>query len=560
MKMFLSKDHIRVELHGDSLPSDVLMLEPFHWNRSRTIYYFSIRKLPEVLKVFNKPVDTLPPAVKAAYDKVMWQRYKMEGLLRFGPSGDPVVNERLTLRRHQQIAREVAQIYDRFAFYYDTRTGKTPLSIAIMYDDIKAHPDHKWLVVAPRILLELAWEEDIKKFIPNIPTVVCYDKLKKKRIEKIKTPANIYIINTESFVNYLEYFEGVTRIIIDESSSMKSTRSKFSKAVVDFSRACDRIYLLSGTPAPNGAQEYYEQIRALDYYGIQQSYAQFKQKYFINTARDVRFEKLILRPDMKDELQDLIHQYALYVDKEDVLTTPGINIIERIFKMPPEIADAYKRMAKDLYASVSEDVDVLAPSAAAKLNKLNQITSGFLIDTGAVHENSLDKGDRKTLYLLSDYRFQLLNDLLKEIGNEQAIVWANYRFEFEFIEQMLGAKCRTVYGGTEAQAKIDNVRDFKDGKVQYLVANPASADKGLTLTNCHICIYFCMNWSYELFKQSMDRIYGDISIQPHVCQYYIMMAKGTVDEKIYRDVLLGKKEASYAILDHLKAVNDGDFI
>jgi SNF2 family DNA or RNA helicase len=118
---------------------------------------------------------------------------------------------------------------------------------------------------------------------------------------------------------------------------------------------------------------------------------------------------------------------------------------------------------------------------------------------------------------------------------------------------MLGDKCRTVYGDTSNKAKIQNIKDFKEGRVQYLIANPASADKGLTLTNCHICIYFSLSWSYELFKQSMDRIYGDKSIQPYECTYYIMMAKGTVDTVLYREVLLGKQTLSYAILDHLKA-------
>ena len=156
---------------------------------------------------------------------------------------------------------------------------------------------------------------------------------------------------------------------------------------------------------------------------------------------------------------------------------------------------------------------------------------------------------------MSDYRFAALKELLGEIGDEQVIIWANYRLEFQFIKRMLGDKCGTVYGETSAADKVQNVKDFKEGRVQYLVANPASADKGLTLTNCHICIYFSLTWSYELFKQSMDRIYGDKSIQPYECQYYIMLAKGSVDMTIYKEVLLGKQEMSYAILDHLKATD-----
>ena len=215
-------------------------------------------------------------------------------------------------------------------------------------------------------------------------------------------------------------------------------------------------------------------------------------------------------------------------------------------------------MKKDLYTSVATERDILAGSAATKLNKLNQITSGFLIDTEARLNNSLAKhrggtGDEQEVYLLSDFRFKALAELLDKIGDQQVIIWANYHVEFEYIGQMLGAKCVQVYGEVPQEEKVYNIRQFKEGNAQELVANPASADKGLTLTNCHICIYFSLNWSYESFKQSMARKYGDRSIQANECQYYIMEAKGTLNEVIYREVLVGKQAVSQAILDYLKA-------
>ena len=542
---------------GSPAPSDINLLEPYHFNRSRTILYFSRHKLPEVLQVFGKDARQLPPVVREAYNTVISQRAQMTNLLLNGPQQDPLVTPTLTLRRHQQLAREIAQVYPRFAFYYDTRTGKTPTSISIIVDDLKQHPENKWLVIAPLTLLELAWGEDFEKFAPEINISICHAATKKKRLDRINADASVYLINTESFVNYQEYFEGITRVIIDESSSMKSKSSKFSKAIVDFSRNCDRLYLLSGTPAPNGAHEYYRQIQSLDYYGIHQSFAQFKAKYFINLARDVRFEDLYLRPDMEDELRELISHYAIYTDKEDVLNTPGRVFIEYVMKMPKALKDQYNQMRSDLATEIG-DVTVLAPSAATKVNKLNQISSGFIMNTEGAFNNKLAKkrgeeASEDEWYLLDDYRFIELKQLLETIGDEQVIIWANYKLEFRFIQQLLGNKCVTVYGDTSASDKIQNIRDFKDGRVQYLVANPASADKGLTLTNCHICIYFSLSWSYETFKQSMDRIYGDKSIQPYECVYYVMLAKGTIDMTLYKEVLLGKQELSYAILDHLKA-------
>ena len=183
-----------------------------------------------------------------------------------------------------------------------------------------------------------------------------------------------------------------------------------------------------------------------------------------------------------------------------------------------------------------------------------QITSGFVIDTQAIKENKFYDEDRQEVYLLDDYRFHKLQELLdsESCRGEQVLIWANYRQEFEIIMDMLGDNCRCIYGGTSIADKNAAISAFKCGDIQYLVANPASADKGLTLTNSHISIYFSLNYSYELFKQSMERIYGDIKKQPKHCDYYIMMAKGTIDCILYREVLQGKGTASYAVLNHLK--------
>ena len=61
--------------------------------------------------------------------------------------------------------------------------------------------------------------------------------------------------------------------------------------------------------------------------------------------------------------------------------------------------------------------------------------------------------------MLDAYRFRLLQDLLNKdnIRNEQVLIWANYRKEFETIQSMLGDKCRCVYGGTTLAEKNEAI-------------------------------------------------------------------------------------------------------
>ena len=501
----------------------------------------------------DEKIKAAPPAVRIRYQGELLTREHITELKKNGPMRSPVVNEHLTLMRHQQLGREIASWRDRYCFFFDTRTGKTPLSLSIIYDDLQCHPDHKWLIICPLILIKNAWLEDAAQFVPDVKIVSCHATTKDKRIKAINSNAQIYVTNTESFANYKEYFEKIKfeGCFVDESSDMKSHKSKQSDAIVDFAQQVKRFYLLSGTPAPNGEWEYYKQLQAIDYYCVPPYWTHFKEHFFVDVSFN-QFEQLQMRPDRKDEFDELLERYAIYVDKEDVLDTPGRQFIPYELDLPDSLVEHYRTLKRELYIELNEEKKLTAPSSAAKLNKLNQLTSGFIIDTQAMKENKFYGEDQQEVYVLDDYRFKALQDVLNMHPDSQVLVWANYRKEFEIISSMLGAKCKCLYGATSLADKNRAIQEFKSGDIQYLIANPASADKGLTLTNCHICVYFSLNWSYELFKQSMERIYGDRRKQPKECLYYIIMAKGTIDEILYYDVLQGKGEASLAVLNHLK--------
>lgn len=544
-------------------PGDAATLEalssfyPVHSNRKKTINSLSIRHIPEVLErlrgVTQDNIAEAPLAVQEYYNKEMQAREWTQKLLDFGHKESPVVNERLTLKAHQQLGREIAAIRDRFCFFFDTRTGKTPLSLSIINDDLKRHPEHKWLIICPLILIDNAWLEDAAKFVPEYSIVKCHAATKAKRLKAINSDAQIYVTNTESFATYKEYFDKIkfAGCFVDESSDMKSYKSKQSQAIVDFAQTVKRFYLLSGSPAPNGEWEYYMQLKAIDYYCVPPYWTNFKEHYFVDVSFS-QYEDLQMRPDKKEEFDALLKRYAMYVDKEDALTLPGREFIEVEFDLPDELKKHYRTLKNELYLELGDGKKLTAPSSAAKLNKLNQVTSGFIIDTQAMKENKFYGENQQEVYLLSDYRFERLKEILAMHADSQVLIWANYRKEFEVISGLLGDKCRCVYGATSLADKNAAIQGFKRGDIQYLIANPASADKGLTLTNCHLCVYFSLNWSYELFKQSMDRIYGDVSKQPYKCLYYVMLAKHTIDGILYHDVLQSKGDASYAILNHLK--------
>lgn len=564
-KLKISESHIEIHCsRGDTATLELVNQIPYvHRNRTNTEFKTTVRNIELVLKLFRNidasNIDKAPPIIRKIFDKEKQRRSVTNALVELGPTGETHFGK-YSLMVHQQLGKELAEVNDKYAFFYDTRTGKTPMSLAIIADDVKRNPHHKWLVLCPLILIENAWLEDATEMFPELSVVNLHASTKAKRLKQFQKNGNLYISNIESFITYKDEIEklNVYGCFVDESSTMKSNSSKFGKAAVDYAYSLKRWYLLSGSPAPNGEYEYYRQLQSVDYYGVHQSYNQFKNYFFENTSHNPQYEKLKVRSDKQHELLRLLRFYSLYVDKEDVLTTPGRDFNEVELTMPKDLKQYYDQLKKDLYMELGDNVTITAPSTAASLNKLNQVSSGFIIDTLAMKQNKMLKAEgigigdeHRETYLLSEYRFQELDKLLHNLGSEQAIIWCVYKKEFEILKQRLGDKCGLVYGDTSIWEKNANIKAFKAGHIQYLIANPASADKGLTLTNSHIAIYFSLGYSYELWKQSIERIYGSVQKQPKRCQYYIFIARGTVDRAIYNTVQ-NKGNMSTAVLNHLK--------
>lgn len=563
-KLLINSRFIEIECdRNDTATRELAFQIPYiHYNRIYTSFKTSTRNIELVLKLFRNigEFDThkLPVDVLEIYNAEVRRKTATKILLEQGPRK---YAKEEWLYIHQQLGRELALVNNRFGFFYDTRTGKTPMSLQIIADDIDMHPTHKWLVLCPLILIENAWLPDAATFFPHLQVLNLHHTSRQKRVELFQQDAQVYVTNLESFVNYEAHIRAldIYGCFVDESSAMKAAQTKISKGLVDYSQSIKKWYLLSGTPAANGEWEYYRQLQSIDLYGVHDSYAKFKNYFFNNVSNNPQYEKLCTKPERKHELKAIVKEYSIYVDKEDVLVTPGRDFIELQFELPIDLKEHYRTMKNEMMYEISDEQNLTAMGAAAMLNKLNQITSGFIIDTQAKERNRIrrendivDELFEEEFYHLNNYRFDFLYNHLALLGNEQVIIWCNYRKEFEIIKAHLGDRCVQVYGATSITEKNANLKAFKEGKVQYLIANPASADKGLTLTNAHIAIYFSLNYSLETYKQSTERIYGSINSQPNRCTYYIMIAKGTVNRVIY-SALNNKMDISMEMLNHLKA-------
>jgi SNF2 family DNA or RNA helicase len=439
------------------------------------------------------------------------------------------------------------------AFFWQCGVGKTCLMVHLIRH-WKAQGVGPAMVVCPLSIIESAWIEDIKKFVPGqLSAVSLWSKNPAQRKERLAQDHDVYIANFETFKSlYPEIIKkrfGI--LIVDESSKMKQHDSQITRALLSLAgmscKAKDGTryqsnwivpfrYTLSGTPAPNCPTEYWPQIKLITGPGndvFPDNYYAFRGYYCYPIPISPVCKKWQFKTSMQKEFMEKMADVAHVVKKEDAVDLPSqIHVIRKVYLSEPE-QKAYDTLKNDLVLRYGGH-EILANSAIVEVIKLRQLTSGFAYtDTGAIQTGTSKLAE--------------LKGLLEEIGHEQVIIWANFKYEISLLLKELPNSAALW---SETADRDQAINDFKAGKFQYLIAHPASAAHGLTFTNCCYNVYFSVNYSYELYEQSLSRVHR--IGQKHSVTYFHILAERTIDLIIYRAVL-NKQVMSNSVLNYLKS-------
>lgn len=442
------------------------------------------------------------------------------------------------LMEHQKRGAEIAEKRNRFCYWHQTGTGKGCLGI-----ELYKQKHVKTLTVCPLSIIEGAWLEDIRKFAPEIKAVNLWrlarnrnSRMGKAAFERGLADCQIAIVNFDTFKTLRPELEtrGFRMLIVDESSFVKNPKAAVTKEVAKFADRMWYVYLMSGTPAPNSEAEYFSQMRMVDPFLFGRNFYLFRQEWF----RTVDFAgfKWALKPELKEEFRKRIARVSDFVDKHEVLDLPERTFNVRKVYLSKEEDKAYREMARKMVTEIEEQ-EIEAANAAVKAMKLREITSGFLLDEEA-------KVSR-----FGTTKMRELEALLEEIGKRQVIIWIQFKQEAAWIKELLVDRAVVCNSTVSTICQIDNIQNFKDKKVQYLIAHPKSVGHGHTLTNASDAIYFSLSYSYEQQTQSQDRLYR--KGQKNACSYYFILADDTIDEVIYR-TLYSKEARLEETLGHLK--------
>lgn len=435
----------------------------------------------------------------------------------------------------------------RHLLQWDCGVGKT---IAVL-SAVNSTYNGRVVVVCPRSVMRAAWEADAKHF-PLLNVKVLWSEKPKTLKANIEDPTwAVGVINFDAFRTYYPqlFAVGIDTLVVDESSKIKNPASQITKVVWGFADRVRRVFLLSGTPAPNCKTEYYGQLRALGRDAVDGlGPIAWTNKYFVARRQPTwikvrgqakKVDKVVgyyQTEHQRKVFEELLSRYVWVLRKEDVAGFPEKADIVVPVELSKREQAAYAAVRDELRI-VSGDGDASRIVAEAALQKMRQVTGGGVLVDGKPETIGSSKIDAAL-------------DIIDSLGSEPVVVWAEYSHEIDRLMDAIADTGRSVArldGSTSGEAG-SIVERFQRGEIDVLVCQPQAAGHGVTLTRACYAVYFSLSFSYELYHQSRDRIHR--TGQKRKCVYYHLIAPDTVDESCLR-VVQRKKSAAEAVRDML---------
>jgi len=129
-------------------------------------------------------------------------------------------------------------------------------------------------------------------------------------------------------------------------------------------------------------------------------------------------------------------------------------------------------------------------------------------------------------------KMELLKSVLREVSNEQALIFCLRKVTARQIKDMLNREFgkADVFLGDMNQAERDQViKNFRTGQTKYVVATDAAAE-GLNLQNCCIMFNYDLHWNPMKIEQRIGRIHR--FKQDRDVTVFNLCVKDTIDDYV----------------------------
>ncbi len=426
--------------------------------------------------------------------------------------------------------------------FLDMGLGKTVITLTAINDlRYNRFAVGKTLVIAPKKVAEDTWTRESDKWDHlKLLRVIPVLGTEKKRIKALNTPGDIYVLSRDNVQWLVDYYRNnwpFDMVVIDELSSFKNPSSKRFKKLRLIRGHIKRIVGLTGTPAPNGLLDLWAQVFLLDSgERLGRTLGEYRSRYFEPGSRN---REIIFSYDpligAEDSINGKIKDICISLSAKDYLTLPERIDNVRYIKLDSKAQERYKDLEKNMLLEVNENT-IDAGTAAVLSNKLLQLCNGAVYD------------ENRQVIDIHDNKLEAFHELVEAAQGRHMLVFYNFQHDKDRILKAL-AKSKLRVGELKTPKDID---DWNSGKLDIILAHPASAAYGLNLqAGGNIIIWFGLTWSLELYQQANARLHRQGQKEAVIIHHLVVA--GGMDEKVM-EALQNKQVTQDTLLEALKAM------
>lgn len=401
----------------------------------------------------------------------------------------------------------------------DMGLGKTIQVLSYLETLRHFNAEFKVLIVVPTSLIA-NWEEEIKKFTPNMPYSIYHGKEKVIGECLTLTSYGTIIRDENLFSNKWDV------VILDEAQAIKNPSTKQSKLIKRLDanvRIC-----MTGTPIENDLMDLY-------------SIFDFIEPGYLGTVSEFKkySKELMTDENGYEKLSRAVSPFILRrlkTDKSIIEDLPQKIECKEYIDLAPKQVTLYKSVVNNFKKSLSELSGMERKGIVlSTINSLKQILNHPSQYSGKSEYKSSDSG-----------KFIRLKELVKEIYDrrERVLIFTQYKeiipHLVRFLEEELGdVRGLSLDGDTPAKERQKLVKKFNGDKYYpFMILSLKAGGVGLNLTGANHIIHFDRWWNPQTERQATDRAYRIGQKKDVIVHYFI--CRQTLDMSL--DELLEKKK------------------
>lgn len=416
----------------------------------------------------------------------------------------------LNFMPHQKNVLQATKPFNRVAYYLDMGLGKTFVGAEKMWELNNAVN----LIVCQKSKID-DWMQHFNDYYPNVKVfdlskksdALIYQKTINNDTDDAETVIGVInydLIFRRSYISHMTDFT----LMLDESSLICNENAKRSKFILKLSP--ESVILLSGTPTAGKYERLWSQCQLL---GWKISKKTFWSSYIETKWIDIGNFKQEVVTGYKnvEHLKKKLAEYgAIFMKTEEVIELPKQIEQNVFFKNTKE----YRYFMKSDYLLLDQDTELVGDNSLTKMLYARQLC-------GQYHSEKL----------------QGLRDLI-ESSDDRWIIFYNFTEELNRMREYLQNLDRSF---SVLNGSVKDMTAYENSSDSITFIQYQAGAMGGNYQKANRIIYYTLplgKGSCDMWEQSKKRIHRIGQNRP--CFYYYLLVKGSIEEKNFAALKLGK--------------------